>query len=489
MIKRSPLRRNVPFLFLLLFNSSYLLYANEFIISNAQEKQAAPDISRGNNNLLTVWEDYRNSTSTDADIWAQLIDLSGSPTGNNFTISNKSYAQRAPVVQWGYNSYLVVWEQGIGSGNFHIYGQLIAPDGTLIGSEIPISTVNNKSQQPAISFGNSKWLVVWADFRNTIEKLNIYGQMIDSNGALIDTAITISTALEEQLDPTIAWAESKKSWLVIWEDKRSVNSDIWGQIIDSSGTRIDSNFPISQAVQYQDHPDVASNGTEWLIVWADHRNNSSYSIYAQFIDTSTFLIDSNMLLAETLSCNLYSPKVVWNGNRWVIAYVKNNQIVYDNISISNSSQDAFFPELTTIGNNCLAVWQDNRNNNWDDYDIYANLFTPAGIEEKWSEATSRLGGIKLTVTPNPFVGTTIIHANNSLGQGFSFAVYDISGKLVKSFPLNTESPLNQTTWNGKDNSGKPVPPGIYFCKSNLNSKNKLNITKKIIRLTFDNKGK
>ncbi|MDD2890283.1 MAG: hypothetical protein PHE49_06555 [bacterium] len=492
MIKRLPTRRDILFLFLLLLNSSYLLYANEFIISNAQNKQSTPDISQGDNNILIVWQDYRNSN---ADIWAQFVDFSGNLIGSNFSICNKSYDQRLPVVQWGNTSYLVVWEQGIGNGNFHIYGQLIDSNGNLIGAEIPISTVNNKSQQPAISFGNSKWLVVWADSRNNND-LNIYGQMIDLNGVLIDTAIPIATTLKEQLAPALTWAENKKSWLVIWEDKRSDTSDIWGQIIDTLGILVNSNFPICRANNNQLFPDVASNGTEWLTIWSDYRNGSSYnSIYAQFVDTSGFIVGTNFLFAETLDYNLYSPKVVWNGNRWVVIYVENNKIIHDNILISNSPQDAFFPELISIGNNCLSVWQDNRNNTWDDYDIYANLFTPAGIEEKWSEATSCHDRLKLTISPNPFYNKTIIQYSGIVNRknisdneytNQKIAIYNISGKLVKSFPLITfESEFNPIIWDGKDNFGQPVLPGIYFCRFDLFSINNLNITKKIIRLAFD----
>jgi len=477
---------------MLLLSSPHLIYANEFIVSNAQNKQSVPDISQGINNILIVWEDYRNSN---ADIWAQLVDFSGNLVGSNFPIYNNPNDQRSPVVQWGETSYLVVWEQGIGGGNFHIYGQLIDSNGNLTGSEIPISTVNNKSQQPAISFGNNKWFVVWADSRNNND-LNIYGQMIDLNGVLIDSAIPIAVTTKEQLAPALAWSETKKKFLVIWEDKRSDTSDIWGQIVDTSGIVVNSNFPICQATKNQLYPDIASNGTEWLTVWSDYRNGSSYnSIYAQFLDTSNSIKGTNFLFAETLGYSLYSPKVVWNGNRWVIVYVENNKIIHDNISISNSSQDAFFPELTTIGNNCLAVWQDNRNNSWDDYDIYANLFTPAGIEEKWSETTSRYGGINLTVSPNPFHNKTIIQYSGIVNRknisdneytDQQIAIYNIGGKLVKSFPLIAfESERNPITWDGKDNLGQPVPPGIYFCKFNLNSIKKLNITKKIIRMAFD----
>ncbi|MDD5528813.1 MAG: T9SS type A sorting domain-containing protein [bacterium] len=87
-----------------------------------------------------------------------------------------------------------------------------------------------------------------------------------------------------------------------------------------------------------------------------------------------------------------------------------------------------------------------------------------GVEEKWSEATSRLGGdqiSKLTAFPNPFVQSTVVSytVDKNVGQGgiypavaVSLAIYDISGKLVEET---------------KDNViGKNLKTGIYFVKVN-----------------------
>ena len=45
-------------------------------------------------------------------------------------------------------------------------------------------------------------------------------------------------------------------------------------------------------------------------------------------------------------------------------------------------------------------------------------------------------------------------------------IYDVSGRLVKSFSLSTAYSLLPTgvTWDGKDNGDKQVNAGIYFLK-------------------------
>ncbi|MDD5528782.1 MAG: T9SS type A sorting domain-containing protein [bacterium] len=110
----------------------------------------------------------------------------------------------------------------------------------------------------------------------------------------------------------------------------------------------------------------------------------------------------------------------------------------------------------------------------DVYLIKTNGNGDVAIEEpssNWSEATSCLGGPNLTVSQNPFSKSTVISyslpANvGSVSGGFSLAIYNIAGKLVKSFPI-TQLPNSQMTtvaWDGTDNNANNLKTGIYFVR-------------------------
>ncbi|MCK4352622.1 T9SS type A sorting domain-containing protein [candidate division WOR-3 bacterium] len=96
----------------------------------------------------------------------------------------------------------------------------------------------------------------------------------------------------------------------------------------------------------------------------------------------------------------------------------------------------------------------------------------------------------LKITPNPFTTEVSVQwleisttggsaSSGSEGQKASLRIYDLSGRLVKSFSLTTNHlPLTTgVVWDGKDKNNKKLPSGVYFCK--LNTKN-YNKTKKII---------
>jgi len=66
----------------------------------------------------------------------------------------------------------------------------------------------------------------------------------------------------------------------------------------------------------------------------------------------------------------------------------------------------------------------------------------------------------LSAYPNPFNSTTNISIDGDLESLSEIAIYDITGRRIKSF-----SPASLITWDGTDNRGEPVSSGIYFVKA------------------------
>jgi len=77
----------------------------------------------------------------------------------------------------------------------------------------------------------------------------------------------------------------------------------------------------------------------------------------------------------------------------------------------------------------------------------------------------------LSVSPNPFLEKTQISyalcSNSRIHQHknpVSLEIYDITGKEVRNISITSSKPSIPMTleWNGKDNTGKTVPSGVYF---------------------------
>ncbi|MCK4352994.1 T9SS type A sorting domain-containing protein [candidate division WOR-3 bacterium] len=85
-----------------------------------------------------------------------------------------------------------------------------------------------------------------------------------------------------------------------------------------------------------------------------------------------------------------------------------------------------------------------------------------GVEEYQK---SNIKNQNLKVYPNPFTAVVSVKCLGiSEGQKVSLKVYDLSGRLIKTFNTNHLPLTTAVSWDGKDKDGKEVKSGIYFLK-------------------------
>ncbi len=68
---------------------------------------------------------------------------------------------------------------------------------------------------------------------------------------------------------------------------------------------------------------------------------------------------------------------------------------------------------------------------------------------------------KITVAPNPFKDQITLSIDGDITSTI-FRIFDVSGKLI--IKLSPDENGN-SSWNGKDENGNTIKPGIYFLES------------------------
>jgi FlgD Ig-like domain len=89
----------------------------------------------------------------------------------------------------------------------------------------------------------------------------------------------------------------------------------------------------------------------------------------------------------------------------------------------------------------------------------------AGISEHSISGGTRI----LSAYPNPMRGHVTFNITRSFPGNIEtrnegLRIYDVNGRLIKTLPLPLESgkAVSSITWNGDDETGNPLPAGVYF---------------------------
>jgi hypothetical protein len=476
--------------------SGTVLDPNGICISTAANQQYRPGCAFDGTNYLVVWEDFRNWESAPDRTQPDLYGARITAQGNNLDslgiliapqLSDPDYPLN-PVVAFDGTNYLVVWEEWLG-GNSDVLGKRISPDGTIIGSDIPICTTSTWWRMPDVIFGEGSYLTVW--MKNGYD---IYGARVTSVGVVLDPEGFLIRQGPGYLFGTYCPSVSfdGTNYLVAWtEDVSGTGNDIHASRVDLNGTVLDF-IPVCSENNTQSFPSLSFDGTNYLAVWQDNRSGN-YEIYGARITPAGAVIDTHGVLIA--GSGIY-PEIVYNGTDFIVvwqtgdygtgadirgAQVSSALVVLDTFCISEQSGDQLYPALARgSGDEILAVYSGWTETPYNSMRIWARFYPETSIEET-ANLKSEIRNPKLNVYPNPFREKTEIrlqmtdnrlqksdYRSSDIGHqsSVSIKIYDASGRLVKSFNpefciLNHESVI---VWHGDDDSGHKVSAGVYFAQ-------------------------
>ena len=409
-----------------------------FAVSTASNAQGNPGIAYGSDEALVVWQDMR--VGIDVDVYGSRITGAGEvldPAG--IGIATRTNNQWYPKVAFDGTKYLVVWVDAAGHGN--IFGGRVGTDGTVLDPEgFLVSADGEYEASPDVTFDGTHNAVVWYDLHFGALGLDIYAARVTEAGVLLDPqSIPVSTAAIPQRRPRAASDETE--FLVVWDETRDRSRDIRGVRLTPEGEVLDSlGIPISPAGndqwypavdrgasdflvvweegRYRDRdvrgarvradgvvadsagiliaggsweqraPDVASDGTDFLVVWQDLRS-ADYDIYCAGVsDSGTILFGIPLCVAAGWQV---APAVASNGTDYLVLWYSQTTGAYDLYGARVSSQGDVrdpggfvvsaapgvqqCPAVASDGTDFLVVWADSRN---DDWSVYAARVTGTG---------------------------------------------------------------------------------------------------------------
>jgi hypothetical protein len=324
--------------------------------------QFAPTMASNGTQWLVVWEVL---VAGFYDVYGSLVnaDASGTPSAP-FRISFRAQDEVLPRVAWSFNRWLVVWQHNLTSTDIDVRGQLIDGTGTLKGSELPISVPSSQQRTPALTAGVQGFLITWSDNRDGPfeiygARLAIDGTQLDANGFRIDHPAGTNTSSYEMTVPDVAWNGS--DFLVVWQQRFGPVTNgtfvyqVLARVVNAQAALGSTNAIalFGDANHQPKDPSIAANGSQFLVAW--EQNNDV--IGARVVDLA-FLFTGEQI-----------P-----------------------ISTANDMQDD--PVVTTNGGDYFVAWRDRRDfPTFTDYDVYAaRVGTNGTVKDPSGIAVSRFAG-------------------------------------------------------------------------------------------------
>jgi len=118
--------------------------------------------------------------------------------------------------------------------------------GKALSTDLQVTNGANDETQPSIAYDtiNSRYLVVWTDYRNGAGNTDIFGKICNATGAsslsstppVCGAEFAITSAANNQSQPKVAFSPDQSKYLVVWTDGTDgTHSQIFGQFLSTAG--------------------------------------------------------------------------------------------------------------------------------------------------------------------------------------------------------------------------------------------------------------
>ena len=380
-------------------NGNLLWDPNGVPISTVDDDQSLPElVSDGAGGAIITWQDWRDRSSTELNIYAQRINSSGdslwTPNGTSICSANQiqSYAE---IISDGAGGAVIIWHDNRGNS---IYAQNINSSGDIQWNLDGILVAGGAYWPHFISDGEGGVIIVWGDVRSGSLGLDIYIQKINSSGVPQWTpgGTAISTELYNQERPQLV-EDGEGNIIIAWQDDRKLNdADIYIQKVNATGDIqwTPNGTVICTIVRNQRTPQIISDDEGGAIIaWRDFRNYNN-DIYIQRINSTgdPLWVQNGTEISTAIEGQegthlLKDGKggayIMWQDDRgfgayWWDVYMQlinsTGDIQWDlnGTAISTANEAQEFPQFINNQGQLILVWQDERNKDTTGKDIYAH---------------------------------------------------------------------------------------------------------------------
>jgi len=368
---------------------------------------------------IYVWSDTQLG---ERDLWAQKVDASGNMVwGDPVLIDGKPDRQEDPVItRTSDNNYIIAWIDFSEDLDGDVYAQKINANGELMWQEGGKPVCVGNSMQLGINMeadNDGGAFIIWGDSRNPSKDL--YAQRLSASGEPLWTVngIPVANGPGDEVQNTML-PDGQGGMMMAYTHNYVGDEDIYAKHFDANGNMTWAD-PLALAVATGNQFGVrlaALSGGDFVFTWTDQRSNDP-DIYAQKINLAGEILwpDPFIVYVEQDTIPQKNPRIQATTDNAAV-------IVWEDFRLDRQNADLFAQKLAADGtklwgedgialvtadfaqigqrmdadNNggVYIVWDDLRNGNAPNDDVYAQHLNSAG-QAMWTP-----GGKAICTKPN-----------------------------------------------------------------------------------------
>jgi hypothetical protein len=380
-------------------NGTILWSSNGAPICTAVGDQQDPVIaSDGAGGAIIVWRDYRSSPGLGSpgycDVYAQRVSASGAvqwATNGVAICTDVADQVCSDIMADGSGGAFITWMDYRNTYDFDIYMQRISASGTpqWTSGGVGVCAIGYSDFEPfLVADGAGGVIVSWLHAGSPYD---IRAQRLNGSGAVQWTAngVIVCNATGDKGNPRIV-ADGTGGAIISWQDARGTDFDIYAQRLNGSGAVqwTTNGVALCATTGVQQAPRIVTDGAGGAIVVWDDLRSGNYDIYAQRISAAGAVQwAANGVGLCTAIGNQSSPALVADGAGGAIAAWHGRSVeptieifaqrisaagamhwAVNGVAVCTATGDQVYPVIDTDGAaGAIVTWLDWRSGNEDIY--------------------------------------------------------------------------------------------------------------------------
>ncbi|MEW6534352.1 MAG: choice-of-anchor R domain-containing protein [Candidatus Auribacterota bacterium] len=322
--------------------------------------------------------------------------------------------------------------------------------------EVRINVYTTSSQlYPSVASDGSNYFITWTSTAQDTNSEGVYARLMDNDGDTIRTEFQINT-YTTGVQVFSEAASSGSSYMAVWQSTGQDGDEdgVFGQMFDLSGNPINTEFAVNTYTNgSQNYPALASNGTNYFVVWASSpQDGSNAGVAGRFFALDGTPAGNDFIINTYTISAQYTPSVATDGSTYLVAWTSAEQDgssfgVYGRLYSSagtpltaemrinaTTSEVQYVPLVSSNGDNYLVVWQQ-----WD------TLQTKGSIQARLLNSDGSFGSGEMQINSYT-ISSSSNCAVSSDGNGYLVAwqIYTSNGDqdVIARFLDNDGTPAS-----------------------------------------------